>query len=187
MGGSPDRCGRTVPKNCSARSASGLITPGDNRTRIEYRNPGSGRRRLRNHPPLAQADRAGGTNTLHPYRENPPDRVIAADDIVFSISVRSWSTGRPTSGRTYVLGDDPDKLAVRDALEPVWLAGRAVFDADPDITGEELYDAVVAIAEDAGFLFGGDIAGHPSATFRTNRFPATRSPPTSPRVRRRAA
>ena len=54
----------------------------------------------------------------------------------------------------------PDKLAVRDALEPVWLAGRAVFDADPDITGEELYDAVVAIAEDAGFLFGGDIAGH---------------------------
>jgi Xaa-Pro aminopeptidase len=101
-----------------------------------------------------------GTNTLHPYRENPPDRVIAADDIVFLDFGPLLADWEADFGRTYVLGDDPDKLAVRDALEPVWLAGRAVFDADPDITGEELYDAVVAIAEDAGFLFGGDIAGH---------------------------
>lgn len=101
-----------------------------------------------------------GANTLHPYRENPPDRIIGDDDIVFLDFGPLLTDWEADFGRTYVLGDDPAKLAVRDALEPVWRAGRAAFDADPGITGEQLYDAVVTIAENAGFIFGGDIAGH---------------------------
>src|SRR6202000_1123727 len=63
-------------------------------------------------------------------------------------------------GRTYVLGDDPAKLALRDALPVVWSAGRARFEADPDMTGEQLYQAMGELAEQAGWEFGGEIAGH---------------------------
>jgi hypothetical protein len=39
-----------------------------------------------------------GPNTLLPYRENPPDRVIDADDIAFADFGRSSRSSRPTSG-----------------------------------------------------------------------------------------
>jgi Xaa-Pro aminopeptidase len=69
-----------------------------------------------------------GQNTLEPYRVNPPDRVIGADDIVlcnFGLIFQDWEAD---FGRTFVLGDDPAKHALRDALPTVWNAGRAFFE-----------------------------------------------------------
>jgi hypothetical protein len=42
----------------------------------------------------------------------------------------------------------------------VFDAGRAYFDAVPDITGEQLYAHMVQLADEAGWEFGGEIAGH---------------------------
>ena len=80
-----------------------------------------------------------GENTLHPFQERPPDRVIADGDIVFLDFGPIFEDWEADFGRTFVLGDDPHKLAVRDALPRVWQAGRDYFDNHPDVTGAELY------------------------------------------------
>ena len=106
-----------------------------------------------------------GPNTLEPYRENPPDREIAADDVVFlDLGPIFAPPGSPEweadLGRTYVLGDDPVKHRLRDDLGRVFAAGRDHFEAHPDITGEQLYAEVVRLAEEAGWAFGGPHSGH---------------------------
>jgi Xaa-Pro aminopeptidase len=101
-----------------------------------------------------------GPNTLQPYLQNPPDRLISADDIVFCDFGPVFEEWEADFGRTFVLGDDPAKHALRHALQRVWHAGRDYFHARPDITGEQLYAAVVGLAVQAGWEFGGTIAGH---------------------------
>jgi hypothetical protein len=88
-----------------------------------------------------------GENTLQPFKEHPPDRLVVDDDIVFLDFGPIFEEWEADFGRTYVLGHDPDKLAVRDALPRVWQAGRDYFENHPDVTG-------------AGFGWGSHIAGH---------------------------
>ena len=76
-----------------------------------------------------------GPNTLQPYRKNPPDRAIAADDIVFLDFGPIFERWEADFGRTYVLGDDPVKLRLRDALPVMFRAGRQFFGAHEDVTG----------------------------------------------------
>jgi len=101
-----------------------------------------------------------GENTLQPFRADPPDRVMADDDIVYLDLGPIFEAWEADFGRTFVLGDDPDKLALRDALPGVWQSGRAFFDAHAEITGAQLYDHVVGLARGRGFEFGAPIAGH---------------------------
>lgn len=60
-----------------------------------------------------------GPNTLAPYRDNPPDRVIAADDIVFADFGPIFEEYEADFGRTFVLGDDPLKHRLRDDLPKI--------------------------------------------------------------------
>ncbi len=101
-----------------------------------------------------------GENTLEPYRENPPDRRIEADDIVFLDFGPIFAEWEADFGRTYVLGDDPVKHRLRDDLPRLWAAGRAHFEATPQITGAQLYQHVVGLAAAAGWEFGGPHCGH---------------------------
>jgi Xaa-Pro dipeptidase len=101
-----------------------------------------------------------GENTLQPFQERPPDRVIADDDIVFLDLGPIFEEWEADFGRTFVLSDDPDKKALRDALPRVWQAGRDYFDSHPDVTGTELFDFVVGVTHAEGFEFGSSIAGH---------------------------
>jgi Xaa-Pro dipeptidase len=101
-----------------------------------------------------------GENTLQPFREHPPDRVIADGDIVFLDLGPVFEEWEADFGRTFVLSDDPDKVAIRDALPRVWQAGRDYFEREPAITGAELFDYVVGVARDEGFGWGSHIAGH---------------------------
>ena len=50
-----------------------------------------------------------GPNTLAPYQENPPDRVIGADDIAFADFGPIFEEYEADFGRTYVFGADPAK------------------------------------------------------------------------------
>lgn len=101
-----------------------------------------------------------GPNTLHPYRVNPPDRVLAADDIVFFDLGPLLEEWEADFGRTFVLGDDPVKLRLRDTLPVAFAAGRRYFEDRPDITGAELHAFVASLARTAGWELGGEIAGH---------------------------
>ena len=101
-----------------------------------------------------------GPNTLKPYKENPPDRVIGADDIVFADFGPIFEEYEADFGRTFVLGDDPVKHRLRDDLPKVFAAGRSFFENTPDVTGERLYAEVVRLAEKAGWELGGWHAGH---------------------------
>jgi Xaa-Pro aminopeptidase len=106
-----------------------------------------------------------GENTLEPYRRNPPDRVIGTDDIVFCDFGPIFQDWEADFGRTFVLGDDPAKHALREALPTVWNAGRAFFESQPEITGEQLYAHMCQLADQAGWEFGGEIAGHQVGEF----------------------
>ncbi|WP_262060177.1 aminopeptidase P family protein [Streptomyces sp. STR69] len=101
-----------------------------------------------------------GPNTLKPYKENPPDRVIGADDIVFADFGPIFEEYEADFGRTFVLGGDPVKHRLRDDLPKVFAAGRSFFESTQDITGERLYAEVVRLAEKAGWELGGWHAGH---------------------------
>jgi len=101
-----------------------------------------------------------GENTLETARGNPPDRRIADDDVVFLDFGPIFQEWEADFGRTYVLGDDPRKLALREHLPQVWQAARDYFHRSPDITGEQLFDYVAAVSRDFGWDFGGVIAGH---------------------------
>jgi Xaa-Pro aminopeptidase len=101
-----------------------------------------------------------GANTLQPYRQNPPDRLIADDDIVFCDFGPIFERWEADFGRTFVLGDDAGKHALCDDLPRVWAKGREYFDAHRDVTGAELFDHVVQLSREAGWEFGGPHAGH---------------------------
>jgi Xaa-Pro aminopeptidase len=101
-----------------------------------------------------------GPSTLSPYDENPPDRVLTDDDIVFLDLGPVFAEWEADFGRTFVIGDDPHKLRLRDDLPLAFAAGKAYFDADPDVTGAQLYAFAQQDALDRGWSYGGPIAGH---------------------------
>jgi Xaa-Pro aminopeptidase len=101
-----------------------------------------------------------GPNTLKPYKENPPDRVIGADDIVFADFGPIFEEYEADFGRTFVLGDDPVKHRLRDDLAKAFAAGRRFFENTPDATGARLYTEVSRLADKAGWELGGWHAGH---------------------------
>lgn len=106
-----------------------------------------------------------GPNTLQPYKENPPDRVIGQDDIAFADFGPVFEEWEADFGRTFVLGDDPVKHRLRDDLADVFAAGRDAFEAAPGITGGRLYTEVGRLAAQRGWQLGGWHAGHPVGEF----------------------
>ncbi|ATY59072.1 Peptidase structural domain [Cordyceps militaris] len=112
-----------------------------------------------------------GPNTLAAYKENPPDRVIEADDILVVDLGPVFEQWEADFGRTFVLGSDPRKLRVRDALEPLWHAVRDRYRARPDMTGAELFAIAKGAGEAQGWTWGADIAGHIVGSFPHERIP----------------
>jgi Xaa-Pro aminopeptidase len=101
-----------------------------------------------------------GPHTLHPYKENPPDRVIGPGDIVFADFGPIFSEFEADLGRTYVLGDDPGKHRLAADLPVIFGAARDYFARHPAITGADLYAEVGRLAAEAGWTLGGWHAGH---------------------------
>ncbi len=110
-----------------------------------------------------------GANTLQPYSENPPDRLLAEDDILFVDLGPVFEAWEADFGRTYVLGTDPVKLKLRDDLEPIFNAVKARYLANPSMTGDALYTLACEHAAQTGWEFGGSIAGHLVGAFPHER------------------
>jgi|SRR5271156_840912 len=97
-----------------------------------------------------------GRNTLRPYDENPPDLKVSGDDVVFLDLGPVFEDWEADFGRTYVTGSD--KLC--QDIEEAFANGKKYFQQHPDITGAELYRYAQELGEQAGWEYGGPIAGH---------------------------
>jgi Xaa-Pro dipeptidase len=101
-----------------------------------------------------------GRNTLAPYDENPPDLTVGEDDIVFLDLGPVFEEWEADFGRTFVVGQDPIKRKLCRDIEEGFAKGKKYFHEHPDITASELYEFATRLAEEAGWEYGGPIAGH---------------------------
>lgn len=101
-----------------------------------------------------------GPNTLAPYADNPPDLRIAEDDILFLDLGPVFEEWEADFGRTFVLGNDPHKLKLRDDVGRAFAEGKQFFRQHAQITARELFEHACRLATRYGWEFGGPIAGH---------------------------
>lgn len=101
-----------------------------------------------------------GENTLFPYKENPPNKLIRVDDILFidfGPIIENWEADL---GRTYVIGHNPKKLKLKNDVETAWHETKSWFDTQIELKASDLFQYTVQKARDYGWEFGGEIAGH---------------------------
>jgi len=157
-----------------AIEAGGLIAPGRTERQVEddiaalaERDFGVSRHW---HRRLVRA----GPNTLAISSDHPAARTIEADDTVYvdlGPVVEDWEAD---IGRSYALGDSADKRRLVADLPRVFERVQDHYHASPDITGAALFDFAVQAADEAGWAFGGQIAGHLIGEFPHARWPGDR-------------
>ena len=101
-----------------------------------------------------------GANTLKPYAENPPDLIVQKDDIVFLDFGPVFEDWEADFGRTYVVGNDPHKIKLKEDIEKAWYQIKEWFDKQTKLTGAEFYHYITEVAYKYGWTFGGEIGGH---------------------------
>lgn len=115
-----------------------------------------------------------GPNSMTTAGDYPPARIIEADDIVYIDLGPVFAGWEADIGKSYALGGDPRKKALVAELPRQFEKLQAYFRADPDITGAALYEVAVRSAEDAGWTFGGRIAGHIVSEFAHAQIPGAK-------------
>lgn len=101
-----------------------------------------------------------GKNTLLPYKEDPENLTLKSDDILFIDFGPIFEEWEADFGRTFVIGNDPYKLKLKNDIEKAWHEGKQFFESHERITGSQLYHHCKKLAIDHGWTFGGEIAGH---------------------------
>ncbi|OWY25178.1 aminopeptidase [Sphingobacteriales bacterium UPWRP_1] len=110
-----------------------------------------------------------GENTLHPYKENPPNKIIQENDILFfdfGPIIEKWEADL---GRTYVVGANPLMHKLKSDIEIAWQETKEWFDNQTDVKASELFEFAVGKATKYGWEFGGEIAGHLIGAFPHER------------------
>ena len=116
-----------------------------------------------------------GANSVTIAGDNPPVRTIQADDIVYIDLGPVFEAWEADIGKSYVLGDDPLKHRLVADLPRVFERVQAHYRRDPDIAGAALYAFAQQAAADAGWRFGGKIAGHIVSEFAHALIPGDRA------------
>ncbi|HET6244322.1 MAG TPA: M24 family metallopeptidase [Bacteroidia bacterium] len=102
-----------------------------------------------------------GKNTLFPYKENPPDLVLQRDDIVFFDFGPVFENWEADIGRTYVLGNDQNKLKLKKDVELAWYEGKDYFEKNKqNLSGADFFNYTKKLAEKFGWQFGNIHCGH---------------------------
>jgi Xaa-Pro aminopeptidase len=101
-----------------------------------------------------------GPHTRMLFRELPPDRTIEEDDIVSLDLGVVFGELEADFGRTYVLGDHPEKTRLARDLPVVFRECRDFYARTPTVTGRDLFAYVGEAAKARGWTFGGVHAGH---------------------------
>jgi Xaa-Pro dipeptidase len=139
---------------------SGLVAPGRSETDIDGDIHALAAERFGVEKHWHRRVVRAGANTICTFYDNPPVRVVAADDTVYLDLGPVFEEWEANVGRTYAVGNDPEKNRLVSDLPRLFDAVKARYNASPDITGAELYAFAQHVASDAGWLFGGVIAGH---------------------------
>lgn len=106
-----------------------------------------------------------GINTLCTAGQPAPDRTIGDDDMVFLDLGPVFGDWEADVGRSYAIGDDPEKHRLVADLEIVFDIVRQRFADDADITGAQLFAITQEEAAKRGWRHGGLIAGHTVGPF----------------------
>ena len=101
-----------------------------------------------------------GKNTLSPFNENPPDRLIEENDIVFVDWGPIVNGYEADIGRTFVLGNDPQKLKLKNDVQIAWLELQAWYKEQVTLSASTFFLYATEKAKEYGWEFGGAIAGH---------------------------
>jgi Xaa-Pro aminopeptidase len=101
-----------------------------------------------------------GANSVTIAGDNPPVRTIAENDIVYVDLGPVFEAWEADIGKSYVLGDDPEKHRLVADLRRLFEQVQTHYHHDPGMSGAELYAYAQNAARDAGWRFGGQIAGH---------------------------
>jgi Xaa-Pro dipeptidase len=112
-----------------------------------------------------------GPNTLLPYGDNPLDRELQADDILFLDFGPVFEQWEADFGRTFVLGEDPVKHRLRRDVEAAFAEGKQFFKKTPELRASDLFHHVIRYGEERGWEFGGPMAGHLIGQFPHERIP----------------
>jgi len=112
-----------------------------------------------------------GLNTLTIAADHPEVRTIEPDDTVYVDLGPVFEAWEADVGRSYALGRDPDRRRLVADLPRVFARVQQHFRATADITGAQLYAFAQRVADEAGWAFGGAIAGHVIGEFSHNRWP----------------
>ena len=151
--------------------AGGLIVPGKLESELSTDIHHLARERfgLRRHwhKRIARA----GENTMLGYHDEPEDRRIAADDVVYLDFGPVFETWEADYGRTYVVGSDPVKQRLVADIEAAFERGKELYRRTPSLTAGELYDYVADLAVETGWEFGAPAAGHLIGHFPHERDP----------------
>lgn len=110
-----------------------------------------------------------GPHTRMLFRELPPDRRVEEDDIVSLDLGVVFGELEADFGRSYVLGDDPEKRRLVSDLAAIFQECRSLYVASPQITGRELFAHVCEASRERGWSFGGEHAGHLIGAFPFSR------------------
>lgn len=113
-----------------------------------------------------------GPNTLLTYHDDPADRRIVDDDIVYLDFGPVFEAWEADFGRTYAVGSDPLKHRLVDDIAKAFEDGKQLFRNVPNLTAGELYDHVAGLAASAGWEFGAPTAGHLIGEFPHERAPS---------------
>jgi methionine aminopeptidase len=103
---------------------------------------------------------ATGKNTLAIYPDNPPNRTIEKDDILFIDFGPIVEGYEADIVRTYVLGNNPRKLKLKNDIEAAWYDIQEWYQQKTTLKASELFQYAVGKAEELGWEFAGEIAGH---------------------------
>ena len=101
-----------------------------------------------------------GPNSITISGDNPPVRAVQRDDIVYVDLGPVFEAWEADIGKSYVLGGDPEKQRLVNDLPRIFEKVRAHYHRDPGMSGAALYAFAQGAAAEAGWRFGGKIAGH---------------------------
>jgi methionine aminopeptidase len=86
--------------------------------------------------------------------------MIQTDDILFfdfGPIIQKWEADL---GRTYVIGNESNKLKLKNDIEKAWREVKNWFLLHSEMKACDLYHYAVEKAKEYGWEFGGEIAGH---------------------------
>lgn len=101
-----------------------------------------------------------GENTLTIYSDNPPNRKLRENDIVFIDWGPVINDYEADIGRTYVLGNDPLKIKIMQDVEAAWFQLQQWYQQQTELKAAVFFRMAEDKARELGWEFGGAIAGH---------------------------